>query len=178
MRCFEGRKERANGPNDDMNGKETCKALKEIRRRIAEANDIEYVTEECKHKGECKGTCPKCEADVRMLERELSKKRSIGKKVALVGVAAGLMTTMSACSPDISDITDLVRRALRGKPPVAVEGEIEPPLAGDVAIDEDYWYNNPTEGVIDETMTDDVSPFDQLEGEIIPPEYLDDADGN
>ena len=88
------------------------------------------------------------------------------------------MTTMSACSPDISDITDLVRRALRGKPPVAVEGEIEPPLAGDVAIDEDYWYNNPTEGVIDETMTDDVSPFDQLEGEIIPPEYLDDADGN
>ena len=47
------------------NGKRTCKILKEIRRQIAEANDIEYVVEECQYKGDCLGTCPKCEAEVR-----------------------------------------------------------------------------------------------------------------
>ena len=50
-------------------GKKTCKILKEIRRQIAEANDIEYVVEECQYKGDCLGTCPKCEAEVRYLEQ-------------------------------------------------------------------------------------------------------------
>lgn len=44
-------------------GKQTCKILKEIRRQIAEANDIEFVTSECRYKGDCLGTCPKCEAE-------------------------------------------------------------------------------------------------------------------
>ena len=42
-------------------GKEKCRILKEIRAEIAKANDIEWVTSECKHQGNCKGTCPKCE---------------------------------------------------------------------------------------------------------------------
>ena len=33
-------------------GKRTCKILKEIRRQIAEANNIEYVVEECQYKGD------------------------------------------------------------------------------------------------------------------------------
>ena len=32
-------------------GKQTCKILKEIRRQIAEANGIEFVTSECRYKG-------------------------------------------------------------------------------------------------------------------------------
>ena len=51
-------------------GKQTCKILKEIRKQIAMENDIEFVTSECTHKGDCAGTCPKCEAEVRYLERE------------------------------------------------------------------------------------------------------------
>ena len=43
-------------------GKQTCKILKEIRKQIAEKNDIAFVTEECRHKGDCAGTCPACEA--------------------------------------------------------------------------------------------------------------------
>ena len=43
-------------------GKQTCKILKEIRRQIAEANDIEFITSECQYQGDCLGTCPKCEA--------------------------------------------------------------------------------------------------------------------
>jgi len=52
-------------------GKQTCKILKEIRRQIAEANDIEFVTSECRYKGDCLGTCPKCEAEVQYLEQQL-----------------------------------------------------------------------------------------------------------
>ncbi len=48
-------------------GKQTCKILKEIRRQIAEANGIEFATSECRYKGDCLGTCPKCEAEVRYL---------------------------------------------------------------------------------------------------------------
>ncbi|MCR4687839.1 MAG: hypothetical protein K5659_09735, partial [Lachnospiraceae bacterium] len=73
-----------------MKGKEKCKALKEIRKQIAENNNIEYVVSECKHKGECKGTCPKCEAEVRYLEKELEKRRSLGQKVAIAGVSMGI----------------------------------------------------------------------------------------
>ena len=82
-----------------MKGKEKCKALKEIRRQIAENNDINYVVEECKHKGESRGTCPKCEAEVRYLERELERRRNLGKKVAIAGVSLSVAASFSACSP-------------------------------------------------------------------------------
>ena len=72
-------------------GKKTCKKLKEIRKEIAKSNDIAYVTTECKYQGDCAGTCPKCEAEVRYLEEELEKRRSAGKKVVLAGVAAAML---------------------------------------------------------------------------------------
>ena len=78
-------------------GKKTCKILKEIRRQIAEANDIEYVVEECQYKGDCLGTCPKCEAEVRYLEQQLHKRQLLGKAVVLAGVSVG-MFTLSSCN--------------------------------------------------------------------------------
>ena len=53
-----------------MNGKQKCAILKEIRRDIAKKNDINIRIDECTHKGECRGTCPRCEAEVKILERE------------------------------------------------------------------------------------------------------------
>ena len=66
-----------------MKGKDKCKALKEIRRQIAEKNDIPYVVSQCKYQGDCLGTCPKCEAELRYLERELAIRRGLGKAAAL-----------------------------------------------------------------------------------------------
>ena len=87
-----------------MNGKSKCKLLKQIRRQIAEQNDIHYVTSECKYQGKCSGTCPKCEAEVRYLEAELAKRRKAGKAVAIAGIAAALLVTGTGCSPkDLSD---------------------------------------------------------------------------
>lgn len=80
-----------------VRGKQTCKILKEIRRQIAEANDIEFVTSECRYKGDCFGTCPKCEAEVRYLEQQLRARSLAGKAVALAGISAG-MIFMSGCN--------------------------------------------------------------------------------
>lgn len=56
-------------------GKEICRILKEIRRQIAEANDIEFIISECRYKGDCLGTCPKCEAEVHYLEQSCRESR-------------------------------------------------------------------------------------------------------
>ncbi len=79
-----------------MYGKTKCKILKEIRRRIAEENGIEYAVSECKHKGDCRGTCPKCESEVRYLESELEKKRLAGKRVAVASLALSV-GVLSGC---------------------------------------------------------------------------------
>ena len=73
-----------------MLGKQKCKILKEIRQRIADENDIPYVTSECTHKGACKGTCPKCESELRYLEQQLALRQSMGKRVAVAALCAGL----------------------------------------------------------------------------------------
>lgn len=70
-----------------MTGKEKCKLLREIRREIAEANGIVYLSAECTHDGECAGTCPKCDAEVRYLDSELNRMAEEGKKITLAGLS-------------------------------------------------------------------------------------------
>ena len=73
-----------------MTGKQRCKMLKAIRQQIAINNHIEYVTDDCQYKGECKGTCPKCEEEVRYLERELEKRQRMGLAITVAGLALTL----------------------------------------------------------------------------------------
>lgn len=80
-------------------GKQTCRILKEIRRQIAEANDIAFITAECQYKGDCPGTCPKCEAEVCYLEQELAHRRMTGKLVTLAGISAGMLTMNAYPNP-------------------------------------------------------------------------------
>lgn len=64
-----------------MRGKDTCKTLKEIRKNIAEKNGIQLEIEECTYEGDCSGTCPKCEAELRELECALDEKEARGERV-------------------------------------------------------------------------------------------------
>lgn len=80
-----------------MSGKQKCKLLREIRQKIAEENDIPLVTEECRYRGDCKGTCPKCESELRYLERQLEKRRSLGKRVTVSALALGMAATIGGC---------------------------------------------------------------------------------
>jgi len=81
--------------NNMARGKQTCKILKEIRRQIAEANDIEFVTSECRYKGDCLGTCPKCEAEVQYLEQQLRKRQLAEKLINLAGISAGTIAILA-----------------------------------------------------------------------------------
>ena len=81
-------------------GKHTCKILKEIRRQIAEANGIEFATSECRYKGDCLGTCPKCESEVRYLEQQLRARTLAGKAVALAGISAATLAMLMPISAE------------------------------------------------------------------------------
>ena len=72
------------------NGKNICKELKEVRRRIAEENHIPLEIKECTYEGPCRGTCPRCEAEVRYLENALAGKLRLGKVATVAGLALGL----------------------------------------------------------------------------------------
>ena len=93
--------------------------LKEIRRRIAKENDIEFITSECRHKGSCVGTCPKCEAELAYLEGQLASRKRLGKAVRVVGLSMGLATIapvlFTSCKPDEPD-------SIKGQ----LEGDIAP----------------------------------------------------
>ena len=111
-------------------GKRTCKILKEIRAQIAAENDIAFVTSECKHQGDCAGTCPKCEAEVRYLEKELEKRIKLGKAVTVAGLAAAITATSlsaTACA--------LFEQTTDG---LMVDGDMAPPEtiepAGDIMV--------------------------------------------
>ena len=88
-------------------GKQTCKILKEIRRQIAEANGIEFATSECRYKGDCLGTCPKCEAEVRYLEQQLRARSLAGKAVALAGISAASLAMLMPINADAQTSTDI-----------------------------------------------------------------------
>ena len=71
-------------------GKSTCKLLKGIRQQIADANGISYYPKECHYEGECAGTCPACEAEIRYLEAQLRERKRNGWGMKVAGLAAGL----------------------------------------------------------------------------------------
>lgn len=57
-----------------MTGKEKCKKLKKIRKILADANGLEYNPSVCTFEGNCLGTCPKCEEELKVLSDELFRR--------------------------------------------------------------------------------------------------------
>ena len=91
-------------------GKGVCLILKGIRQKIADANGISYQPKECHHEGDCAGTCPACEEEIRYLERELKARKGNGFGMKVAGIAAGICATvmpMTAATQTVkSDSTD------------------------------------------------------------------------
>ena len=119
-----------------MLGKAKCKILKEIRQKIADENDIPYVTRECTYQGDCSGTCPRCESELRYLERELEKRERLGKKVAVGALCAGITMGSVACTTPgtlggETEIEQLSGEAVDGGPTPEIEE-----LSGDVSIEQ------------------------------------------
>ena len=77
-------------------GKNICKELKAVRKRIAEENGIELEIPECTYQGPCKGTCPRCESEVQYIEDELARRIRLGKVATVAGLALGLAVSNGA----------------------------------------------------------------------------------
>ena len=86
-------------------GKSTCKLLKDIRQQIADANGISYQPKECHHKGDCAGTCPACEEEIRYLERELKARKGNGFGMKVAGIAAGICATVMPMTAAAQGVT-------------------------------------------------------------------------
>ncbi len=76
-------------------GKSICNTLKQIRLDIARSNGIDYVPSPCNHDGDCAGTCPACESEVEYLEKEISRRHSLGKAVLIAGVGLTSLVAMA-----------------------------------------------------------------------------------
>ena len=157
-----------------MKGKSKCKILKDIRKQIAKENDIEFITSECKYQGDCLGTCPKCEAEVRYLEEELKKRKSAGKKIAVAGIAAAFTLTATSCNELVNNI---IGGPLQGDMPMpetsheTVDGEM-PSVSQPVNPDEsEYWQETPGEAMPEESENpDEVVEMGELPAEEVSQE--------
>lgn len=99
-------------------GKNICKELKDVRRRIAEENGIELEIPECTYHGPCKGTCPRCESEVRFLENALAQKIKLGKVATVAGLALALGGSVDAAaqSVDTAGVQRVASEEVRRKP--------------------------------------------------------------
>ena len=105
-----------------MVGKEKCRILKQIRQRIADENEIPYETRECTHTGNCSGTCPYCENEVRYLESQLKKRAALGKGIRLAALCTGIAVSLTGCT-----LTDRINAAPTPTPTdeiVELSGEV------------------------------------------------------
>lgn len=109
-----------------MLGKQKCKALKEIRKQIADANEIPLVVSNCTYKGKCSGTCPKCEEELRYLEEELEKRRRLGKIVIIAGVSISACALGVKCGKEIIEpkMEEMFEEITDGNCPGAITADI------------------------------------------------------
>ena len=116
-------------------GKEKCEILKAIRTYVAEKYGLEYATTECSHKGDCPGTCPKCDAELADLQRQLEEQgiTDISQDKALSDMVENYFNTIRQDEDE--------QRPLGGEPALPddifrTEGMPEPPthLEGDISM--------------------------------------------
>ena len=72
--------------DDYMNGRDKCRIINSIRRKVADNNNIDFVIYDCTFEGECSGSCQKTASELNYLEGELEKIQSGGVKLNLEGV--------------------------------------------------------------------------------------------
>ena len=121
-----------------------CRSLKAVRKKLADAVGIDLHQRECTNPGNCRGTCPKCEAEEKKLNEALLKRG------AVAALAAAMSIGLTGCSSqDLANLRNFLQMTGQEKPgpdePDLLTGAvdyIEPDdgfeLMGDVAVDPYY----------------------------------------
>ena len=125
-------------------GKEKCEMLRRIRQGVARQYGLEYTPHECTHEGDCPGTCPMCDAELRDLQRQLREKDV--SEILVKGLTEEEHILNNIDMDPSLDMTDAERRELGLMPDLP---------AGVPAVLDD-----------DEVLEGDPIP---LEGEVMPP---------
>lgn len=125
-------------------GKEKCEILKAIRAYVAEKYGLNYTPSECSHRGKCRGTCPKCDAELADIQEQLEKK-GITDITNDTKLSEMVDDDLLKSTKDEEDSDMLV-----GVPDIpvdtyATEG-MPKPLEGDVVIEEGLVPDQPLEG--------------------------------
>ena len=122
--------------NDMDRGKEKCEILKAIRTYVAEKYGLEYATTECSHKGDCPGTCPKCDAELADLQRQLEKQgiTDISQDKALSDMVENYINTLRKGEGEqlpfgemLEPLDDVFAAEGMPEPPTHLEGEVTVP---------------------------------------------------
>lgn len=122
---------------DSLN-KVRCKQLKEIRNNMANELGISLNQTECQNNGYCSGTCPKCQAEEKLLNDAIKKQQHKGntwkKKTMVAGLLVATSISMSSCTLNSNDNLE---------------------LGGEAVIDENIDYNNQLNGDVAWTEEDE-----------------------
>ncbi len=166
-----------------MRGKDTCKTLKEIRKNIAEKNGIQLELEECTYEGDCSGTCPKCEAELRELECALDEKEARGERVDRTAkieppkqkpAAEAELREKPPFPEPLSGLVMPPPEELRGKRNEPKDGIESPePLMGEVAVE--YHQADDEEmpmGKVAPPKDESAEPLNDLQGYIPSPKRM------
>ena len=73
---------------DNMNGRQKCEIVNQIRKKVADNNGIDFEISECTLNTNCSRRCEKTDSELEYLESELEKRQSEGVKLNLKGVFA------------------------------------------------------------------------------------------
>ena len=69
-----------------MNGRQKCEMINQIRKKVADNNNIDFVIYDCTFEGNCAGRCAKSDSELNYLESELEKRQNEVLKLNLNGV--------------------------------------------------------------------------------------------
>lgn len=128
-----------------MKEKKICKALKEIRLNIAQANDINYIPAECDHKGDCSGTCPQCEKELQYIEQQLLRRKTLGKAAVVAGLAIGATSIAPVMAQTYHNVPKVVQSKEELKPVDCAPNDAAAIIVRGCVLDED---NEPLIGVM------------------------------
>lgn len=148
--------------------KEKCKALKKIRKRLADTLEIDLHQRECTYEGVCSGTCPKCKQEEEQLNRAILAKTALaaGTVATVAGLTGCTQMYRYATEGDAervmpsSAVEELEGIALEGNPLEESSGEQE-----DITTEERTEEQGRTE-----EETEDVNTAEPVTGEVLEAE--------
>ena len=100
-----------------MNGRQKCEMINQIRKKVADNNDIDFVIYDCTFEGDCTGRCAKSDSELNYLEKELENRQNEGLKLNLKSVfTLDIEVKTKQPSPDKSANRQEKLEALRENP--------------------------------------------------------------